>query len=194
MSLVDGVLLLVDAVEGPMPQTRFVLSKALQAGHKVVVVINKIDRPNARFDWVVDQTFDLFAALGANEEQLDFPIVYAIALHGTATLDPATPGTDLTPLFKTIVSHIDPPAGDPEGLLQMLVTTLDYDDYKGRIAIGKLVSGELKTNQNITVMNRQGVPVLGKLSQVFIYQGLNRTEVESAEAGEIVAISGPARR
>src|SRR5579875_3389457 len=179
MGLVEGVLLLVDAVEGPMPQTRFVLSKALQAGHKAVVVINKIDRPNARLDWVVDQTFDLFAALGANEDQLDFPIVYAIALQGTATLDPATPGTDLTPLFETVVNHINPPHGDPDGPLQMLVTTLDYDDYKGRIAIGKLVSGELKTNQNITVINRQGVPVQGKLSQVFLYQGLNRTEVES---------------
>ncbi len=190
MSLVDGVLLLIDAVEGPMPQTRFVLSKALQAGHKVVVVVNKIDRPMARLDYVVDQTFDLFAALGANEEQLDFPVVYAIALHGVATLDPATPGTDLTPLFETIVSHMNPPTGDPNGNLQMLATTLDYDDYKGRIAIGKVVSGTLKTNQNITVINREGQPIFGKLAQVFIYQGLNRVETDSAEAGEIVAISG----
>jgi len=190
MSLVDGVLLLIDAVEGPMPQTRFVLSKALQAGHKVVVVVNKIDRPMARLDYVVDQTFDLFAALGANEEQLDFPVVYAIALHGVATLDPATPGTDLTPLFETIVSHMNPPTGAPNGNLQMLATTLDYDDYKGRIAIGKVVSGTLKTNQNITVINREGQPIFGKLAQVFIYQGLNRVETDSAEAGEIVAISG----
>ncbi len=190
MSLVDGVLLLIDAVEGPMPQTRFVLSKALQAGHKVIVVVNKIDRPNARLDYVVDQTFDLFAALGANEEQLDFPVVYAIALHGVATLDPDQPGTDLKPLFETIVSHINPPTGDPNGNLQMLATTLDYDDYKGRIAIGKVVSGTLKTNQNITVINREGKPIPGKLAQVFIYQGLNRVETDSAEAGEIVAISG----
>lgn len=190
MSLVDGVLLLVDAVEGPMPQTRFVLSKALQAGHKAVVVVNKIDRPNARLDYVVDQTFDLFAALGADEHQLDFPIIYTIALQGTATTDPSVPGGDLTPLFESIVSHIDPPHGNPDGPLQMLVTTLDYDDYKGRIAIGKLVSGELRTNQNVTVVNRQGALVPGKLAQVFIYEGLNRTEVESAEAGEIVAISG----
>ncbi len=190
MSLVDGVLLLIDAVEGPMPQTRFVLSKALQAGHKVIVVVNKIDRPNARLDYVVDHTFDLFAALGANEEQLDFPVVYAIALHGVATLDPDQPGTDLKPLFETIVSHINPPTGDPNGNLQMLATTLDYDDYKGRIAIGKVVSGTLKTNQNITVINREGKPIPGKLAQVFIYQGLNRVETESAEAGEIVAISG----
>ena len=190
MSLVDGGLLLIDAVEGPMPQTRFVLSKALQAGHKVIVVVNKIDRPNARLDYVVDHTFDLFAALGANEEQLDFPVVYAIALHGVATLDPNQPGTDLKPLFETIISHINPPTGDPNGNLQMLATTLDYDDYKGRIAIGKVVSGTLKTNQNITVINREGKPIPGKLAQVFIYQGLNRVETESAEAGEIVAISG----
>ena len=190
MSLVDGVLLLIDAVEGPMPQTRFVLSKALQAGHKVVVVVNKIDRPNARLDYVVDQTFDLFAALGASEAQLDFPVVYAIALHGVATLDPQTPGSDLKPLFETIVSHLDPPHGDPNANLQMLATTLDYDDYKGHIAIGKVVSGTLKTNQPITIINREGSHIPGKLAQVFIYQGLNRVEAEAAEAGEIVAISG----
>jgi len=190
MSLVDGVLLLIDAVEGPMPQTRFVLSKALQAGHKAVVVINKIDRPNSRLDWVVDQTFDLFVALGATEEQLDFPIVYAIALQGTATLDPSNPGADLTPLFETIVSHIDPPTGDPNAPLQLRATTLDYDDYKGRIAIGRVNAGTVKTGQNIVVVNREGINVPGKLAQVFIYQGLNRTEVDSAEAGEIVAISG----
>ena len=190
MSLVDGVLLLIDAVEGPMPQTRFVLSKALQAGHKAVVVVNKIDRPMARLDYVVDQTFDLFAALGATEEQLDFPIVYTIALQGTGTLDPATPGTDLTPLFQTIVSHIPPPTGDPDAPLQVRATTLDYDDYKGRIAIGRVNAGTVKSAQNITVINREGVNVPGKLAQVFIYQGLNRVEVEQAEAGEIVAISG----
>ncbi len=190
MSLVDGVLLLIDAVEGPMPQTRFVLSKALQAGHKAVVVVNKIDRPNARLDYVVDQTFDLFAALGANEEQLDFPIVYTIALQGTATLDPAQAGTDLTPLFETIVSHIPPPQGDPDASLQLRATTLDYDDYKGRIAIGRVNAGTIKTGQNIVVVNREGVNVPGKIAQVFIYQGLNRTEVDAAEAGEIVAISG----
>ncbi len=190
MSLVDGVLLLIDAVEGPMPQTRFVLSKALQAGHKAVVVVNKIDRPQARLDWVVDQTFDLFVALGATEAQLDFPVVYTIALQGTATLEPDTPGVDLLPLFKTIVSHIPPPTGDPEAPLQLRATTLDYDDYKGRIAIGRVNAGTVRSGQNITVINREGVNVPGKLAQVFIYQGLNRTEVEAAEAGEIVAISG----
>ncbi len=190
MSLVDGVLLLIDAVEGPMPQTRFVLSKALQAGHKAVVVVNKIDRPNARLDYVVDQTFDLFAALGANEAQLDFPIVYSIALQGTATLDPSVPGTDLTPLFETIVSHIDPPHGDADAPLQMLATTLDYDDYKGRIAVGKVVSGTIRTGQNITVINREGLHVPGKLAQVFVYQGMARAEADEAGAGEIVAVSG----
>ncbi len=190
MSLVDGVLLLIDAVEGPMPQTRFVLSKALQAGHKAVVVVNKIDRPQARLDWVVDQTFDLFVALGATEAQLDFPVVYTIALQGAATLEPDTPGVDLLPLFRTIVSHIPPPTGDPEASLQLRATTLDYDDYKGRIAIGRVNAGTVRSGQNITVINREGVNVPGKLAQVFIYQGLNRTEVEAAEAGEIVAISG----
>ena len=190
MTLVDGVLLLIDAVEGPMPQTRFVLSKALQAGHKAVVVVNKIDRPMARLDYVVDQTFDLFAALGATEEQLDFPIVYTIALQGTATLDPSVPGTDLKPLFEAIVDHLSPPSGDPNAPLQLRVTTLDYDDYKGRIAIGRVNAGTIKTGQAIVVVNREGVNVPGKIAQVFVYQGLNRTEVDQAEAGEIVAISG----
>ena len=190
MTLVDGVLLLIDAVDGPMPQTRFVLSKALQAGHKAVVVVNKVDRPNARLEYVVDQTFDLFANLGANEEQLDFPVVYTSAINGTATLDINNPNDNLIPLFETICSHLDPPHGDPEKPLQMRVTTLDYDDYKGRISIGKVNSGEIKTGQSITVINREGELVPGKIAQVFIYQGLGRAEVESAEAGEIVAISG----
>ena len=190
MSLVDGVLLLIDAVEGPMPQTRFVLSKALQAGHKAVVVVNKIDRPNARLDWVVDQTFDLFAQLGANEEQLDFPVVYTNGLLGIATLDPAKPNDNLQPLFDTIVSHLPPPTGDPSAPLQFRVTTLDYDEYRGRIAIGRVNAGTIKTGQSITVINRDGQFVPGKIVQVFIYQGLNRVEVESADAGEIVAISG----
>lgn len=190
MSLVDGVLLLVDAVEGPMPQTRFVLAKALQAGLKAVVVVNKIDRPQSRVDWVVDQTFDLFGHLGATEDQLDFPVVYAIALQGTSTLDANVPGEDLKPLFETIVNHLSPPEGDPEAPLQLRITTLDYDDYKGRIGIGKVNSGVVKTGQAITVINREGEHVPGKIAQVFIYQGLNRVEVEQAEAGEIVAISG----
>ena len=190
MSLVDGVLLLIDAVEGPMPQTRFVLSKALQAGHKAVVVVNKIDRPNARLDWVVDQTFDLFVALGANDAQLDFPVVYTNALQGTATLEAATPGQNLTPLFETVISHLDPPTGDPAAPTQLRVTTLDYDDYKGRIAIGRVNAGTVKTGQSVAVITRTGDIAAGKLAQVFVYQGLNRAEVDEAQAGEIVAVSG----
>src|SRR5436853_4012250 len=135
MSMVDGVLLLVDAVDGPMPQTRFVTSKALAMGHKAIVVVNKIDRADARPDWVVDQTFDLFVELGANEEQLDFPIVYTCARQGTATLDLAQPETDLRPLFDTILSHLPAPQGDPDAPLQMLVSSLDYDEYRGRFGI-----------------------------------------------------------
>ena len=190
MTLVDGVLLLIDAVEGPMPQTRFVLSKALQAGHKAVVVVNKIDRPMARLDYVVDQTFDLFGARGATDEQLDFPVVYTNALQGTATLDPAEPGRDLTPLFETIVTHLSPPTGDPEGPTQLRVTTLDYDDYKGRIAIGRVNTGVVKTGQSVAVVGRDGAISPGKIAQVFVYQGLNRAEVDEAAAGEIVAVSG----
>ncbi len=190
MSLVDGVLLLIDAVEGPMPQTRFVLSKALQAGLKAVVVVNKIDRPMARLDWVVNKTFDLFSALGASEEQLDFPVVYTNALHGTATLDPQVPAENLIPLFETIISHLPPPQGNPEAPLQMRVTTLDYDEYRGRIAIGKVINGMLKSGQNIARITREGTIEPAKINQVFIYQGLNRTETEAAEAGEIAAVSG----
>ena len=190
MTLVDGVLLLVDAVEGPMPQTRFVLSKALQAGLKAVVVVNKIDRPNSRLDWVIDNTFDLFGQLEADERQLDFPVVYTNALHGTATLDPDVPGTDLQPLFKTLIEHLDPPKGDLDGPMQLRVTTLDYDDYRGRIAIGRLNSGTVKTGQSVTVINREGNHVQGKLAQVFIYEGLGRVEQDVVTAGEIVAITG----
>ena len=190
MGLVDGVLLLIDAVEGPMPQTRFVLSKALQAGHKAIVVVNKIDRPNSRLDWVVDQTFDLFVALGANEAQLEFPVVYTIALQGTGTLDPSVPGTDLNPLFETIVTHLDAPITSPDEPLQMRVTTLDYDEHKGRIAIGKVNSGSITTGQSIVTIDREGKHLPGKITQVFVYQGLNRVEADSAPAGEIVAISG----
>ena len=190
MTLVDGVLLLVDAVEGPMPQTRFVLSKALQAGLKAVVVVNKIDRPNARLDWVIDNTFDLFGQLGADEHQLDFPIVYTNALQGTATLDPNVPGENLKPLFDTLVNHLDPPTGDPNAAMQLRVTTLDYDDYRGRIAIGRLNAGTVKSGQAITLINREGIHIPGKLAQVFIYEGLGRVEQESVTAGEIVAVTG----
>src|SRR5437763_6252279 len=141
LNMVDGVLLLVDAVDGPMPQTRFVLSKALALGHRAIVVVNKIDRPQARPDPVIDATFDLFVALGANEEQLDFPILYTNALAGTATRDPAHPGSDLRPLFDTILDHIPAPEVEMDGPYRMLVTTIDYDLHRGRIAVGRVFAG-----------------------------------------------------
>jgi GTP-binding protein len=190
MNMVDGALLLVDAVEGPMPQTRFVLQKALQAGHKVIVVVNKIDRADARIDYVVDNTFDLFVQLGADDRQLDFPIVYAKALAGTATLDPAVEGTDLRPLFDTIVDHIPAPHSDPSAPLAMLVSSIDYDDYRGRIAIGKIYAGTLEPNKQIVYVARDGTHKQGKIVSLFVYEGLKRTEVEKAEAGEIVALTG----
>jgi GTP-binding protein len=190
MGLVNGVLLLVDSVEGPMPQTRFVLSKALQAGHKAVVVVNKIDRADARPAWVIDQTFDLFVALGATEEQLDFPIIYASAIFGKSSFDEDNLGPDLKPLFDTIVEHVAAPGGDPEAPLQTLITTLDYDDYRGRVAIGKVVQGTISAGQTITYINREGENKDGKIVNTFVYEGLNRTEVENVTAGEIIAITG----
>jgi GTP-binding protein len=190
MGLVNGILLLVDSVEGPMPQTRFVLSKALQAGHKAVVVVNKIDRADARPAWVIDQTFDLFVALGASEEQLDFPIIYASAIFGKSSFTEDELGPDLRPLFDTIVEHIDPPGGDASAPMQTLITTLDYDDYRGRVAIGKVVQGTISAGQSITYINRDGENKDGKIVNTFIYEGLNRNEVDSVEAGEIIAVTG----
>jgi GTP-binding protein len=190
MGLVEGVLLLVDAVEGPMPQTRFVLSKALQAGLKAVVVVNKIDRADARPDWVINQTFDLFVALGATERQLDFPIVYASAINGISSLDHDVLGTDLKPLFDSIVEHVDPPDGDTDKPLQALIATLDYDDYRGRVGIGKVYNGQVKSGQAVTYIDREGLPHNGKLATIFVYEGLNRAEVETVDAGEIIAVTG----
>ncbi len=190
MSMVDGALLLVDAVEGPMPQTRFVLRKALQAGLRVIVVVNKIDRHEARPDYVIDTTFDLFAQLGANDEQLDFPIIYANALSGQATYDPAEEGVDLRPLFETVVKHIPAPKGDADAPLAMLVSSLDYDDYRGRIAIGKLYSGSVETNKLVIYAGPDGVQKQGKVVTVFVFEGLKRREVDVAHAGEIVALTG----
>jgi GTP-binding protein len=190
MSMVDGVLLLVDAVDGPMPQTRFVTSKALALGHKAVVVVNKIDRADARPDWVVDQTFDLFVELGANEEQLDFPIVYTCARQGTATLDLAQPGTDLKPLFETILSHLPAPKGDPDAPLQMLVSSLDYDEYRGRFGIGKIHAGRIHPGENIAIVNRDGDIRPGKVVSTFVFEGLKKVEQEEVRAGEICIVSG----
>lgn len=190
MGMVDGVLLLVDSVEGPMPQTRFVLQKALQAGHKAIVVINKIDRNDARPDYAIDTTFDLFAQLGATDDQLDFPIIYANARAGTASEAGAEQTENLIPLFESIIQHIPAPKIDTQMPLAMLVSNIDYDDYRGRIAIGKLVAGSISPNQLVTYVGPDMVMKSGKIVTVFVFEGLKRTEVEIAEAGEIVALTG----
>ncbi|HLI47553.1 MAG TPA: translational GTPase TypA [Chthonomonas sp.] len=190
MSMVDGVLLLVDAVDGPMPQTRFVTAKALAMGHKAILVVNKIDRTDARPDWVVDQTFDLFVELGANDAQLDFPIVYTCAKAGTATRDLSQPGRDLKPLFETILSHIPAPQGDPNAPFQMLVSNLTYDDYRGRLAVGKIFAGTVHPNDNVAVIGRDGQLRPAKVVSVFVFEGLKKAERARAQAGEIVILSG----
>lgn len=190
LQMVDGVLLLVDAKEGPMPQTRFVLKKALKLGHKAIVVINKVDRPDARVQDVVNKTFDLFVELGANHEQLDFPIVYASGLRGYTSLDPATRSGDMAPLFQTIIKHIPAPVVSPEKPLQILVLALHYDSYKGKMGIGKILSGSASVKQPIVAIEHDGTHVPGKITDILVFQGLNRASVETADAGEIVAIAG----
>ncbi|ABO25419.1 translational GTPase TypA [Shewanella loihica] len=190
LSMVDCVLLLVDAVDGPMPQTRFVTKKAFAQGLKPIVVINKIDRPGARPDWVIDQVFDLFDNLGATDEQLDFPIVYASALNGFATLDPEETGADMTPLFETIVEKVSSPDADAEGAFQMQISQLDYNSYVGVIGVGRIKRGSVKVNQQVTVVGADGTTRNGKIGQVLGYMGLDRHEVAEANAGDIVAITG----
>ncbi|KFZ37680.1 GTP-binding protein TypA [Shewanella mangrovi] len=190
MSMVDCVLLLVDAVDGPMPQTRFVTKKAFAQGLKPIVVINKIDRPGARPDWVIDQVFDLFDNLGATDEQLDFPIVYTSALNGFATLDPEQQGGDMTPLFETIVEKVSPPDADADGAFQMQISQLDYSSYVGVIGVGRIKRGTVKTNQQVTVVGADGKTRNGKVGQVLGYLGLDRIEAADASAGDIVAITG----
>ena len=190
LSMVDSVLLLVDAVDGPMPQTRFVTRKAFAQGLKPIVVINKIDRPGARPNWVLDQTFDLFDKLGATEEQLDFPVVYTSALNGYAGLTPDVRAGDMTPLFETIINHVAPPKVDPEGPFQMQVSSIAYSSYVGAIAIGRITRGMVKTNQAVTVIDRDGKTRNGKVLQVLGFMGLERTEVPEATAGDIIAITG----
>lgn len=190
LSMVDAVLLLVDAVDGPMPQTRFVTQKAFAQGLKPIVIINKIDRPSARPDWVVNQVFDLFANLNATEEQLDFPIVYASALQGYATLDLSKAGSDLTPMFETIVQHVPPPAVDTQGPFQMQISSLDYSSYVGAIGVGRIQRGSVKTNTPVTIIDRAGKTRQGRILQILGYSGLERIEVPQAAAGDIVAITG----
>jgi len=190
LSMVDSVLLLVDAVEGPMPQTRFVTQKAFKHGLKPIVVVNKIDREGARPDWVIDQTFDLFDRLGASEDQLDFPIIYASALNGYAGLDPSAGQGDMSPLFEAIVENCPMPDVNPDGAFQMQISTLDYNSYVGAIAIGKITRGTVRRNMPITVIKRDGDEHRAKTGQVFGFLGLNRVEVETASAGDIVALTG----
>ncbi len=190
LSMVDSVLLLVDAVDGPMPQTRFVTQKAFALGLKPIVVINKVDRPGARPDWVVDQTFDLFDRLGATDEQLDFPIVYASAINGYAGLEPTVSGGDMTPLFQTIVDKVSPPPVNIDGPFQMQVTSLDYNTYTGVIGIGRIQRGVIKPNQQLVIVNREGVERKGRMLQVYGFHGLERVEVQEARAGDIIAFAG----
>lgn len=190
LSMVDSVLLLVDAVDGPMPQTRFVTQKAFAHGLKPIVVINKIDRDGARPDWVLDQTFELFDRLGATDEQLDFPILYASAINGYASTDNSAREGDMRPLFETIVEHCPAPDVDPQGKLQMQVSSLGYNSYTGAIAIGRIARGVLSRNQQVTIISREGEKRRGKIGQVFGFMGLERVEVASARAGDIVAVTG----
>ncbi len=190
LSMVDSVLLLVDAMDGPMPQTRFVTQKAFQMGFKPIVVVNKVDRPGARPDWVVGQTFDLFDRLGASEDQLDFHTVYASALNGYAGLSPDVREGDMSALFQTIIDHVKPPPVDLDGPFQMRVTSLDYNNYVGIIGVGRVQRGRVRTNMPVTVLDRDGKPRSGKIMQVLGFHGLERTEVAEARAGDIIAVSG----
>jgi len=194
LSMVDGVLLLVDAVEGPMPQTRFVTRKALALGLKPIVVVNKVDRPGARPDWVVNHTFDLFDKLGASEAQLDFPIIYASALEGWATEDLAKKNDNLKPLFEAILNHVPARDDDPTGPLQLQICSLDYSSYVGRIGIGRVIRGRIKSGQLVTVLHGPDggpiAPINAKVNQVQVFKGLERVVVDEAEAGDIVLING----
>ena len=190
LQMVDGVLLLVDAFEGCMPQTRFVLKKALSLGKKAVVVINKIDRPMARPYEVVDEVLDLFIELGADDDQIEFPVIFASARDGYATYSPDKPGTDMKPLFEAIIKEIKPPCGDMEAPLQLLFTNIEYDDYIGRIGVGRVIRGMVKTGQTVSLCHKDGNFSNVKLSKIFITEGLKRTEVESATVGDIVLVSG----
>lgn len=190
MSMVDCVLLLVDAVDGPMPQTRFVTQKAFAQGLNPIVVINKIDRPGARPDWVMDQVFDLFDRLGATDEQLDFPVIYASALNGIAGMEPDQLAEDMTPLFEAIVEKVSPPEVDLDGPFQMQISSLDYSSFLGVIGIGRVKRGTVKTNSPVKVVDREGKVRSGKILKIMGHLGLDRVEVDQANAGDIVCITG----
>jgi GTP-binding protein len=188
--MADSVLLLVDAQEGPMPQTRFVTQKAFAQGLTPIVVINKIDKPGARPDWVMDQVFDLFDNLGATDEQLDFKVIYASAINGWATMDLDEPSDNMEPMFQMIVDEVSPPDADPEGAFQMQISQLDYNSYIGVIGVGRIKRGTVRPNQQVTVVSADGTKRNGKVGQVMSYLGLERHEAESAGAGDIIAITG----
>ena len=190
LSMVDSVLLLVDAVDGPMPQTRFVTAKAFERGLRPIVVVNKVDRPGARPDWVVDQVFDLFDKLGATEEQLDFPVIFASAIEGIAGLDHEDMATDMQPLFESVVEHVPAPEVNADGPLQLQISALDYNSYVGVIGVGRITRGVLKPNSPVVVVDSEGKTRNGRILQVMGYSGLERVDVESAEAGDIVCVTG----
>ncbi|MEZ5566357.1 MAG: translational GTPase TypA [Gammaproteobacteria bacterium] len=190
LSMADCVLLLVDAVDGPMPQTRFVTQKAFAQGFTPIVVINKIDRDGARPGWVLDQTFELFDRLGATNEQLDFPVIYASALNGYAGLEPEVRSGDMTPLFEAIVKHVRPPAVDPDGHLQLQVSSLDYDAYVGMLGIGRITRGRANAGATVSIVGADGKVRMGRLGELYGFLGLNRYKVEQASAGDIVVFSG----
>ena len=196
LGMVNGVLLLVDAVEGPMPQTRFVTKKALALGLKPIVVINKVDRPGSRPDWVLNATFDLFDKLGATDEQLDFPVIYASGLNGWACMDlndaPSKGGSasDMKPLFETVLKHVPTPPGSPDAPLQLQLAALDYSTFTGRLGVGRVLNGRIKPGQQVVVMNHEKQVGAGRINQVLGFQGLDRVPVDSAEAGDIIIISG----
>ncbi|WP_303856475.1 translational GTPase TypA [Salinicola salarius] len=190
MSMVDSVLLLVDAVDGPMPQTRFVTQKAFAQGLKPIVVVNKIDRPGARPDWVIDQIFDLFDNLGATDEQLDFPIIYCSALNGIAGMEPDQLADDMTPMFKSIVDIVEPPKVELDGPFQMQISALDYNSYVGVIGLGRIKRGSVKPSQQISIITKEGATRKGKIGQVMTHMGLERVQTEEATAGDIVCITG----
>ncbi len=192
LKMVNGVILLVDAAEGPMPQTRFVLQKALEMQHRIIIVVNKMDRPDARLDEIPDEVLELLLDLNANDEQIDSPIIFCSGRAGTATLNPYVPGKDLELLFKTIVEHIPAPEGDDEGELQMLVSSIDYNEYVGRMAIGRIERGAIRQNQEIMVCDyhQKHAPYKAKIANIYQIDGLGKTAVDNAKMGDIVCISG----
>lgn len=190
LSMVDCVLLLVDSQEGPMPQTRFVTQKAFARGLKPIVIINKIDKPAARADWVIDQVFDLFDNLGGTDEQLDFPIVYASGINGIAGLSPDELAPDMTPLFEIIVDIVEPPKVDVDGAFQMQISSLDYNSFVGVIGVGRIQRGSIKTNTPVVVVDKDGNKRNGRILKIMGYHGLERVDVESAQAGDIVCVTG----